>query len=213
MDISVIILLFIVLIYVASLIGTIRKKKLEGLFKKVFKIINLTALFLTLVLIILWSFNRHLSNLTIEIIPFWTFIISSIIIFGLSVTNKIEKIFYGTIFFGHLFLTVILIIPFIGLGITSMVYSPFWTDRILYQDKKVIITEETMGFLAPKPCPTVYIKCGLFSHKFNTNLSPVYTLDSVSLKRIDNANIEIEIHGDKEYIERQSKQILNCKCQ
>lgn len=212
MDISVIIFFFIVLIYVASLVTAIRKRKFEGIFKKVFKIVNLTAFFLTLVLITLWSFSRHLSNLTIEIIPFWTFIISSIIIFGLTVTNKIEKIFYGIIFYGHLFLTVILIIPFIGLGITSMVYSPFWTDSILYQDKNVIVTDETSGFLAPKPCPTVYIKCGLFSHKFKTNLSPVYSIDSVSLNKIDNAKIEIEIHGDKEDMDRKSKQTLDCNC-
>ena len=209
MDISVIIFFFIVLIYVASLVKAIRKKKFEGIFKKVFKIVNLSAFFLTLVLIILWSFNRHLSNLTIEIIPFWTFIISSIIIFGLTVTNKIEKIFYGIIFYGHLFLTVVLIIPFIGLGITSMVYSPFWTDGILYQDKNVIVTDEVSGFLAPKPSPTVYIKCGLFAHKFKTNLSPVYTIDNVSLKKFDENTIEIEIDGDEG---RKDKQTLNCTC-
>lgn len=212
MDISVIIFFFIVLIYVASLVTAIRKKKFEGLFKTVFKIINLTALFLTLILIILWSFNRHLNNLTIEIIPFWTFIISSIILFGLTVTKKIEKIFYGIIFFGHLFLTVILIIPFIGPGITSIVYSLFWTDSILYQDKNVIVTDETSGFLSAKPRPSVYIKCGLFSHKFKTNLSPVYSIDSVSLIKIDKTLFEIEIHGDKEDTDRKSKQTLNCNC-
>ncbi|WP_026905466.1 hypothetical protein [Pedobacter glucosidilyticus] len=212
MDISVIIFFFIILIYVASLVTAIRKKKFEGILKKVFKIVNLTAFFLTLVLIILWTFNRHLSNLTIEIIPFWTFIISSIIIFGLTVTNKIEKIFYGIIFYGHLFMTVILIIPFIGIGITSMVYSPFWTDSILYQDKNVIVTDKTSGFLAPKSYPTVYIKCGLLSHKFKTSLSPVYSIDSVSLTKIDNTKIEIEIHGDKEDMDRKSKQTFDCNC-
>jgi hypothetical protein len=210
MDIIVIIFFCIVLIYVASLVTAIREKKFEGIFKMVFKIINLTALFLALFLIILWSFDRHLSNLTIDITPFWTFIISSIILFGLTVTSRIEKIFYGIIFYGHLFLTVILIIPFIGVGITLIVYSQFWTDTILFQDKKIIVTEETIGFLAPKPCPTVYIKCGLFSHKFKTTLSPFYTIDSVSLKKIDNDKIEIEIHGAKADTEVQSKQTLNC---
>ena len=202
MSIPVIIFFFIILLYIASLIPAIRKNKFQGQFKKVFKIINLTALFLTIVLIILWSFNRHLANLTIEIIPFWTFIISSIILFGLTITSKIEKVFYGIIFYGHLFLTVILIIPFIGVGLTSMVYSSFWTDYILYEDKKVIVTEEIVSILAPKPSPTVYIKCGLFSHKFKTNLSPIYRMGKVSLKKIDDNIIEIEMNGDKEYLER-----------
>lgn len=214
MEISAIVFFFIIFIYVASLVTMIFKKKLGGLFKKIFKIINLIVLILTLMLIIMWSFHRHLSNLTIEVIPFWTFIISSIIIFGLTTTNKMEKIFYGIIFFGHLFLTVILIIPFIGLGISSIVYSHFLPDSILFTDKKVIVVDEQKGFLAAKGSPTVYIKFGLFSQKFETNISPVYSIDSVSLKKIDNNKIEIKICSDKDNFldSEKTKQIVDCKC-
>ena len=158
MDISAIIFFIILVIYVASFVTFKLKMKLGGLYKKVFIITNLTALMLSLVLIILWSFNRHLVNLTIEILPFWTFIVSAILVFGFTVTNRIEKIFYGIIYFGNLFLLIILLIPFLGLSLTSIVYSPFLKPGILYQDKKVILTEEPIGFMAPKPCPTIYIK-------------------------------------------------------
>ena len=119
-----------------------------------------------------------------EIIPFWTFVISAIIVFGLIATNKMEKVIYGIIFFWNLFLAGILIIPFFGLGITSMIYAPFLPHSILYEDQKVILTEESRGFLAPKPSPTVYINCGFFLHKYGTTLSPVFSLDSVSLKKL-----------------------------
>ena len=112
MDIFAIIFLLIVLLYPASLAATILKKKLGGLFKKVFKIINLAALALALILVFFWSFNKHPGNLTLEIIPFWTFNISAIIVFGLTATNKMEKVIYGIIFFWNLFLAGILIIPF-----------------------------------------------------------------------------------------------------
>lgn len=213
MDILAIIFFIILIIYIASLVTLKLKKKLGSRYKKVFLITNLTALMLSLVLIILWSFNRHLVNLTIEILPFWTFIVSAILVFGLTVTNRIEKIFYGIIYFGNLFLLIILLIPFLGMSITSIVYSPFLKPNILYQDKKIILTEESIGFLAPKPCPTIYIKCGFFSQKYKTNLFPIYSLDSVTLKRIDNNRIEIEIHGDKQNnTDRQNKQTLECDC-
>ena len=213
MDIFAIIFFLIVLLYPASLAATILKKKLGGLFKKVFKIINLAALALALILVFLWSFNKHPGNLTLEIIPFWTFNISAIIVFGLTATNKMEKVIYGIIFFWNLFLAVILIIPFFGLGIISMIYAPFLPHSILYEDQKVILTEESRGFLAPKPSPTVYIKCGFFLQKYETTLSPVFSLDSVSLKKIDNTKIEINIHrGQETNLDRQDKQTLDCKC-
>ena len=213
MDIFAIIFFLIVLLYPASLAATILKKKLGGLFKKVFKIINLAALALALILVFLWSFNKHPGNLTLEIIPFWTFNISAIIVFGLTATNKMEKVIYGIIFFWNLFLAGILIIPFFGLGIISMIYAPFLPHSILYEDQKVILTEESRGFLAPKPSPTVYIKCGFFLQKYETTLSPVFSLDSVSLKKIDNTKIEINIHrGQETNLDRQDKQTLDCKC-
>ena len=94
-----------------------------------------------------------------------------------------------------------------------MIYAPFLPHSILYEDQKVILTEESRGFLAPKPSPTVYINCGFFLHKYGTTLSPVFSLDSVSLKKIDNTKIEINIHRGKETnLDRQDKQTLDCKC-
>ena len=213
MDTSTIIFFVVIFLYPASLAATILNKKLGGISKKVFKIINLVALILTIILVFLWSFNKHPCNLTMEIIPFWTFVISAIIVFGLTATNKMEKLFYGIIFYGNLFLAVILIIPFFGLGITSMIYAPFLPHHILYEDQKVILTEESRGFLAPKPSPTVYIKCGFFLQKYETTLSPVFSLDSVSLKKIDNQKIEITIHRGKDSnLDRQDKQTLDCNC-
>ena len=46
-----------------------------------------------------------------------------------------------------------------------------------------------------------------------TNLSPIHSLDSVTLKKIDNNRIEIEIHGDEQNnTDRQNKQTLECDC-
>lgn len=181
MSLSTLTFFFILFIYIASLVSIFIKKKFDGLFKKVFRVINWIALCLTLIFILLWSFDIHLSNLKLEIIPFWTFLISAIILFGLTKLDKSEKTIYGVFFYGHLFLTVILIIPFIGIGISSMIYAPFWTDSILYEDNKVIIADEASGFLSMKPSPTVYIKNGLFSHQYKTDADPVYSIDSASL--------------------------------
>ena len=141
----------------------------------------------------MWSFQRHLNNLTIELLPFWVFIISSISIYGLTEINKLEKVLFGAIFWGHLFLTAILIIPYIGLGISLIVYSNFLPDRILYNDEKIIITEESRLVMSPKSSPKVYIKCGLFSNKYDTDLSPIYSLDSVSIRQIVRGKLEIQI--------------------
>jgi len=83
----------------------------------------------------------------------------------------------------------------------------------LYENNKIVVTDEVNGFLALKPLPTVYIKCGLFSHKFKTNLPPVYSVDSVSLKKVDNDKIEIEIHGNQEdFPDRPTTETVDCNC-
>jgi hypothetical protein len=212
MDILDLVICIIILVYFASWVITFREKKFEGLFKKVWKIINLTAFFLTVGLILLWSFNIHLNILSVETIPFWLFIISSLILFGLTETRDIERTFYGLIFYGNLYLSLLMVIPFLGLGIISKVYSPFNPDLIHYQDANIIVTDEMGGFMAPKPSPTVYLKCGLFLHKFKTSLPPVYTVDSVSIVKIDQHTIEIEIHGDSQSSSQHNKQIINCNC-
>lgn len=200
------------LIFIAVWVMKVRKNKLNGKFKRVLKIINLIALILTMILISLWFFNWHLYNLTIEIIPFWIFIATSLMLFGLTDTSRTEKIIYGLIFYLHLFLTFVLVIPYIGTGITLSVYSSFIPENILYEDKEKILTEEFTGLLAPKPSPVVYIKCGPLMQKFRTNLSPVYSVDKVSLKKIDNSRVELDVHADQEYPGMHTRQILFCNC-
>lgn len=185
------------LAYLASLLAELFQKKLEGVLKKAIKIINLSSLLVTFILFVFWIFNKHLSNLAIEIIPFWIFILSSMLIFGLTVTSRLEKVFYGIVFFGNLLMTIMLIIPFIGIVFFYKIYSPFWTDNILYQDKKIIITEDISGFMSPKPSPTIYIKKGLLSVKFKTSLNPIYDVDSVACRTLNDNTIEIEVYEDK----------------
>lgn len=205
MDISVVIFFFILFIYVVSLVTALAKKKFNGLFKKIFRTINRTALGLTIILIILWFFDIHLSNLNIEIVPFWTFLISSIILYGLTKMTQGEKIFHGLFFFGHLFVIIILVIPFVGLGIASTIYSPFLIDYVLYEDDRLIVTDEMGGFLSMKPSPTIYLKNGLLSHKYKTEASPIYEIDSLSLVSYKD-KIHLMIYDDttrtKIYIDR-----------
>jgi hypothetical protein len=195
MNVSEIIFFFIIFIYVASIFAVFTKKNANEFFKKALRIINWIALIFTVAFIILWFCGIHLSELEIEIVPFWTFLISAIMLFGLTKLRKGERIFYGVFFFGHLFLTVILIIPFVGIGITTMVYAPFLTDSILYEDTRLMVTDETSGFLSPKPSPTIYLKDGLFSRKYNTAVHPVYAVDSISLVN-DNGNVHVIIYED-----------------
>jgi len=195
---STIFFVVIILIYFFSWISKIKKTKIGEKGKKTLSFLNIISFCITIILIIMWAFQRHLTNLTIELIPFWVFIISSISIFGLTEINRLEKVLYGIIFWGHLFLTTILIIPYIGLGISLIVYSNFLPDRILYNDEKIIITEESRLVMSPKSSPKIYVKCGLFAHKYDTDLSPIYSLDSVSIKEIIGRKLEIRILNSRD---------------
>jgi hypothetical protein len=188
-----IIFLLTITTYAASLAALVMEKKANGLFKKALRLGNWIALSLTLILITFWTFNLHLSALSLEIIPFWAFIFSAIALFGLTDLTKKEKAFYGFFFFGHLFLTVILIIPFIGIGLTYLVYYPFLTNKATYEDNRLIVVDEAIGILAAKPSPTIYLKHGLLARKYQTNAYPVCKVDSIWLDN-NTDTTQITIH-------------------
>ena len=203
-----------IIISIATVSLLFVKKKLNQNVKRIISRINLVCLVFTCALVSLWTFNLHLWNLWIEVIPFWFFLITSVILYGCALLKKLEKIFYGLIYFTHLILLIILPVPILGLGIFCYIYSPFIPDNINYQDKNVIVTDEFTGILGQKPSPTVYIKCGLISHKFKTNISIFYSIDSVSLSKIEENKLEIKIHADpKDFRDStRSKEIVECNC-
>lgn len=210
MKFEISIFVLIVVIYFISLLFKVRKYKIGRAGKKIIFQLNITSLFLTLILIIIWGLHKHLSNLTIELLPFWVFIITSISIYGLTEINKIEKMFYGFIYWGHLFLSVLLVIPFIGIGIMLMVYSNFIPDSVYYEDRKIIITEELRLMMSPMGSPKIYIKSEPFSTKYETDLNPIYSVDSVYLQKTDNETIEIKIINNKDNIIDSATINLNC---
>jgi len=186
---------FIIALYAASLLALIFKKRWDGRFKRILKIINLVSLGCTLLLAILWIFDLHLKSATAEVLPFWIFMSSAVALFGLTTTKALEKIIYGVLFFAHLLLTAILIIPFLGIAITSSIYAPFIPHEVIYENSKIIIADEVAGSMAAAPSPTIYIKGKLFAHKFKTYSEPMYGIDSVSLEPIDEST-GINIYHD-----------------
>lgn len=194
MKIDIYLYVFILLLYVLSLISKISKKKFNQPIKKVFRITNYIAIIITCILFILWSFRIHVINLTVELLPFWIFISSSIILFGLTKTSRVEKIYYGIIFYAQLFFSaIIFIIPGYGILFTLLIYLRALVQPIIYENDKLILTEETiMPMTAPKF--PIYFKYGFFLKKHNTKFSGFYDIDSLSIKKIDSNKSQISIY-------------------
>lgn len=176
------ILFFISLaLYPLSLLAAIFGFRFPKPFQKVFLYTNLLSLAATLILLFLWAFDVHLSALNWEHLPFWLFLISANLLYGLTNLTRRQKEIFGIFFYGHLVLSLFMVIPFMGIRLSSTVYAPFLEDRIIFENTDLVLAEESRGFLAQKPPPKVWIKHGIFALKYTPNLPPTYSVDSARL--------------------------------
>ncbi|MCW3104612.1 MAG: hypothetical protein JWO09_3052 [Bacteroidetes bacterium] len=186
---------FGILLFIASLVRVVMEKKsMSGQFISYVIKGHFICLALTAFLIFLWSFNIHLPGKVLEILPFWLFIFSGVFVFGFARLHSFKKAWFGFVFFAHLFFSLIAIIPFIGTGITIRIYSYFMPDDSSFETEQFRIQEEVRGIMSPMGSPYVYIKCGLYELKYETDIEPVYNLDSVSLQKLDDKNMLLRFY-------------------
>jgi hypothetical protein len=202
-------------LYISSLAAFVFKKKIRS--EKITLLLlrtHFVLLAITLCLAILWSFKIHLTFPVGELIPFWLTLLSAILISGFSNLKSFAlKFYFGCIFITHLFFSIVIVIPFIGIGLIMLVYHPFFPpDPADYETDKFRIQEESIGFMAPKDGPAIYFKCGLYELKRKPELEPMYDLDSVVLEKIDEKNVRLKFYSPDDNTLRIQTVTVSCGC-
>jgi hypothetical protein len=200
-------------LFIAAAVAAVMRKKISspGFISGLLKF-HITCLVITIALIVLWSINIHLPGQVPEIFPFWLFIFSGIFIFGFTTIKLPEKVWFGFVFFGHLFFSVIVIIPFIGIAITFLVYSYFLVEVPEYESKQLRTQQDIRGIMSAMRSPNVYIKCGIYELKRETHIEPVYRLDSVTLLKLDDKNVLLKFYDSDGSMPRLQTDTVACGC-
>lgn len=193
------IMLFIILtilmtIYFAS-IPVVRKRKFGLNVIKTLRILILIATPILVATITAQSYNIYPRWYWFTKGIFWLVFFSCMAIFGLcksDLLGKFERTIYRIIFYFPLVSLLLLLVPFIGIGVGLIFYVQFVGDNkfVLYSDNKIRIEQPFIRFMGPNPQPIVYVKQKLTSYQ-DTTLPIGY--DDVK------DTVEVKISNDSTY--------------
>ncbi len=166
----IIVLAILLLLYFLSLFPGIRMRD------KTTRFFMILVRLLLAVMILLFALSQagiYLKSYWLPRILFWTWLYGTIalVAFGNRKLMTVpERFFYRLIFWAPLVLTILLLIPFIGVGIWLLLYPRLIADpsMVAYTDSSIRIEESHLIFMSPAPPLDVYQKKGLFAYKIET---------------------------------------------
>jgi len=183
-------------------IGDSRTRKL--------RLFNIGLLILLLILVLLAINNTYLRGYWTTKFLIWLFLLSTMTLYGFGhrpIMKKIEKAYYGLIFYFPLVIVPFLFNPFIGLSILFGISSYVIGDsaNIQYSDSKFRIENTFSGVLAPARPPTLIVKYGPLEYKeAPLEMHYIENIDSIDIKEIDLHNIRITFFFQGKYEEYKS---------
>lgn len=156
-------------IYIFSLLIS-RKRKFGFRAIKTLRIITFIATPILVATIAAQSYNVYPRWYWFTKSIFWLVFFLCMSIYGLCKNDhlrKFERTIYKFIFYLPLVSLLLLLVPFIGVGIGLIFYVKFIGDNkfVLYNDNKIRIEQPYIRFMGPNPQPIIYFKQKLISYQ------------------------------------------------
>lgn len=185
----------LVLIYAAS-IPAINRHRLSKPATRVLRIVNYMLMLALAVVLFAADYNIYPRWYWFTKVLFWLTFFSCMLMYGVApkkLLKRIERIFYGIIFYSPAVFVISFVVPLIGFVFGMILYVNFIGDSsfILYNDNRIRIEKPYIRFLGPDPRPVIYVKQGLTAYK-DTELPTGYDdrKDTIIVKRVsDNSYV------------------------